>query len=97
MFSILISIIMAIMFSTNVFGYRFDAGTGHLTVGANIEDKKIEDIINVSKDKVKSVRIEDGVTKICKDAFNRCINLTEITIPDSVTKIVIVHFIDVQA
>ncbi len=37
--------------------------------------------------KIKSVRIQEGITAISHCAFNFCVNLTDIHIPDSVTYI----------
>ena len=59
----------------------------HLTIGKEIENKKIEDIVSIPKDKVKFVIIKDSVTKIGFSAFKDCKGLTSITIPDSVTSI----------
>ena len=59
----------------------------HLTIGKEIENKKIEDIVSIPKDKVKFVIIRDSVTKIGSSAFYGCTGLTEVKIPDSVTSI----------
>ena len=59
----------------------------HLTIGKEIENKKIEDIVSIPKDKVKFVIIKDSVTKIGIRAFSGCTGLTSITIPDSVKSI----------
>lgn len=39
------------------------------------------------KERITSIKIENGVTKIGKGAFCNCKNLVSVTIPDSVTKI----------
>ncbi len=39
------------------------------------------------RESIKSVIIEDGITKIGNGAFNECTNLTRVTIPESVTVI----------
>ena len=74
----------------NAFDNELDKTTfkdGHLFVGKEIENKKITDIVSIPKEKIKSVIIEDGVTKIGNGAFYDCTSLTSVTIPDSVTAI----------
>ena len=82
--------------------YEFDETTGHLTIGKVIEKKSILKIHSIPQDKIKSVTIRDGVTKIGDSspmindiihetpiigAFEGCTGLTSVTIPDSVTSI----------
>ncbi len=67
--------------------YEFDEVTGHLTIGKVIEEKSIYGIDSIPKDKIKSVTIRNGVTKVYKLAFEGCTSLTSINIPDSVTEI----------
>ena len=52
----------------------------HLTIGKEIENKKIEDIVSIPKDKVKFVIIKDSVTKIGFSAFKDCKGLTSINV-----------------
>ena len=67
--------------------YEFDKTTGHLFVGKEIEKKKIEDIVSIPKEEIRTVTIRDGVTSIGDSAFEGCKGLTSITIPDSVREI----------
>lgn len=60
------------------YDYKFNAETGHLTIGKSIENKKIEDIVPVYKNEIKTVTINDGVTSICSQAFAGCRRLTSI-------------------
>ena len=79
---------------TNV-GYTFNIKTGELTIYgigkmdnySGWPDFSITPPWESYKDCIKSVKIEDGVTKIGKGAFYNCTNLISINIPDSVTKI----------
>ena len=67
--------------------YEFDEQTGHLTIGKVIEDESIKDIGSIPPNKIKSVTIKDGVTKICENAFEFCEGLISVTIPNSVESI----------
>lgn len=67
--------------------YKFDEQTGHLTIGKAKEEISMIIYLSIPKDKIKSVTIKEGVTKISKNAFCGCVNLTLVTIPNSVTKI----------
>ena len=64
-----------------------DEKEGHFVIGKEIENKTIEDIVSIPKDKIKSVTIKDGVTKIGESAFMECQSLASVTIPSSVTEI----------
>ena len=64
-----------------------DEKEGHLFVGKEIENKTIEEIVDIPLDDIKSVTIKDGVTSIGEWAFDGCTGLTSITIPNSVTSI----------
>lgn len=66
---------------------QFDETTGHLTIGKDIENKKITDIVDIPQNKIKSVTIKDDVIKIDDYAFKGCTSLTSVTIGNDVTEI----------
>ena len=67
--------------------WAFDESTGTLTVSGEGEITYTSYALNEFKDSIKSVVIENGVTGIGEYAFDECINLSSVTIPDSVTSI----------
>lgn len=67
--------------------YEFNEKTGHLTVGKDIENKKVTDIVSVYRNKIRTVTIKDGVEIIGENAFLECNYLISITIPNSVKHI----------
>ncbi len=67
--------------------YSFNAGTGELTIsGEGAWECRNNEFYRFSK-KIKSVKIEEGVTSIPHSAFLCCKNLTSVTIPNSVKRI----------
>ena len=71
--------------------YEFVASTGTLTISGTGEVTQIgvRDSFGSNSDleDLKTVVIEEGITKIGDDAFNGASNLTSVTIPTSVTSI----------
>ena len=75
--------------------YTFNIQSGELTISgigkmdnySGWPDFSIVPPWESYKERIKSIKIENGVTKIGKSAFYNCTNLVSVTIPDSVTKI----------
>ena len=75
--------------------YTFNIQSGELTISgigkmdnySGWPDFSIVPPWESYKERIKSIKIENGVTKIGKGAFYNCTNLVSVTIPDSVTKI----------
>ena len=71
--------------------WTFYSGRGELVISGNgdMDDwaSQESDTWHTYASSIKSVKIEEGVTRIGKGAFYGCINLTQITIPSSVTSI----------
>ena len=63
--------------------WTFDSDTGLLTISGT--GAMTNDFYN--KPSIKNVVIENGVTSLCRSAFNKCTNLESIEIPESVTTI----------
>ena len=84
-----ICLVMALVFSISlpVYAFNFDEQSGHLTVGKEIEDQRIETMAPDLVREIRTVTIENGVDKISAGAFQNCTNLREIIIPESVTDI----------
>lgn len=84
-----ICLVMALVFSMSlpVYALNFNEQSGHLTIGKEIEDQRIETMAPDLIREIKSVTIENGVDKISAGAFQNCTNLREIIIPESVTDI----------
>lgn len=70
-----------------VYAFDFDERIGHLTIGKEIEDQRMEDIAPDLIREIRTVTIENGVNKISTGAFQKCIWLRKITIPESITDI----------
>lgn len=70
-----------------VYAFDFDERIGHLTIGKEIEDQRMEDIAPDLIREIRTVTIENGVNKISAGAFQKCIGLRKITIPESITDI----------
>ncbi len=68
-------------------GWSLDSSTGKLTIRSNAGMTHWINNRASNKSKVKSVKIENGVTGIGDNAFLECSSLTDITIPESVTTI----------
>gem|GEM_PF-2245601 len=70
-------------------GWRFDSATGTLTIthDAGGSDWRIMNGNDVRADAVQVLIIENGVRSIGPAAYEDCINLREVTIPDSVLRI----------
>lgn len=70
--------------------WTFDEATGVLTIsgiGPMYEDSKNNEWRNTYREQVKTVVINDGVTRIGNYAFCDLVNLTSITLPDTLTTI----------
>ena len=82
-------LVMALVFSMSlpVYAFNFDEQSGHLTVGKEIEDQRIETMAPDLIREIRTVTIENGVDRISAGAFQNCTNLRTITIPESVTDI----------
>ena len=70
-----------------VYAFDFDERIGHLTIGKEIKDQRMEDIAPDLIREIRTVTIENGVNKISAGAFQKCIGLRKITIPESITDI----------
>ena len=66
-------------------GFSFDSVTGTLTITSN--DGTTAWRKSIDKDAIKSVVLDSAVTKIGSDAFNQCMNLTNVSFSDNVTEI----------
>lgn len=66
--------------------WSFDTETGKLTITGTGEMTSAPWIDSYGAD-ITSVEIENGITKICSNAFNNCIRLASVTIPGTVEKI----------
>ena len=70
---------------------QFDETTGELTISGKGAMPEYSIVGTkpwaIYEDQIKSVRIEEGVTTICADAFYDCSNLTTVFIPDSIISI----------
>ena len=66
--------------------WSFDTETGKLTITGTGEMASAPWIDSYGAD-ITSVEIENGITKICSNAFNNCIRLASVTIPGTVEKI----------
>lgn len=78
--------------------YTFDAATGTLTCsggGEVIDDDWLDVVKNTlfetdnyrAAAEVKKVVVERGITSLARDAFESCQNLTEVVLPDTLTRI----------
>ncbi len=72
--------------------WYFDSENGRLTIFGTGDMKDYSNYSDIPwreqyNDKIKTVLIEDGVTSIGSSAFTECINLNQVSIGNSVTKI----------
>lgn len=69
--------------------FNFDESTGTLTISGTGDMPEREFLVDWpwSDYKIKTVKIEDGVTSISECAFSFCSGLSSVSIPDSVTRI----------
>ena len=67
--------------------YEFNPETNQLTIGKDIENKTITDIVDIPQNEIKSVTIKNNVTSIGESAFKGCWSLKEVDIQNRLTSI----------
>lgn len=63
------------------------SGTGEMYYGEMAPGLSAAAPWYMSRDQVKTVRVEEGITLICENAFYNCANLTSVSLPSTVTSI----------
>lgn len=65
--------------------WSFDENTGELVISG--EGTMDYSTFDEYKESIKSIIVDEGVTSICYSAFSDCVNLTQVSMPDSVSNI----------
>ncbi|MGN0606809.1 MAG: leucine-rich repeat protein [Oscillospiraceae bacterium] len=72
--------------SSDYCDFSFDKKTGTLTItGEGAMAGEVTDFIKENAELIKSVIVDEGITSLPYSAFSLCINLEEVTLPQSIT------------